>query len=104
MVLDIWRLDVDSTFEKIDIIDTATSVIWIERYQDLGQFELYISALPRWVDEFTNNEIFITKQGSSCAMYVESVKLRRTPKEGDYPHDNRQERRGDDALALDALQ
>lgn len=85
MVLDIWRLDVDnSTFSKIDIIDTATSVIWIERYQDLGQFELYISALPRWVDEFANNEIFITKQGSTCAMYVESVKLTENTEEGDY--------------------
>lgn len=85
MVLNIWRLDVDnSTFSMIDTLDMASSIIWIERYQDLGEFELYLSAEPEYVDMFTDGEIFITKADSARGMYVEKVQLTEDTENGDY--------------------
>lgn len=85
MVINVWKLDVENnTFDMLASLDMASSVIWIERYQDYGQFELYISAEPEWVDMFTDGDIFLTKAGSERGMYVETIKLTEDEESGNY--------------------
>lgn len=85
MILNVWSLNVEnSTFSMLKVIDTATSVIWVERYQDIGQAELYLSATPELVNLFTSNEIFITRPDRERGVYVENVKLTENVETGDY--------------------
>ena len=71
MVLNIWKLS-NNAFEQVAIIDYATSVIWVEPFQDIGKFELYVRATPELVSIFKDNEIFITRNDRQRGMYVET--------------------------------
>ena len=83
MVLNLWELS-DNAFSQVAIIDYATSVIWVEPFQDIGKFELYVRATPELVELFKNKEIFVTKNDSSRGMYVETVHLSTDAENGDY--------------------
>lgn len=84
MILQAWKLDPDNnTFTREKDIDTATSIIWVTRYQDIGNFELYIRATPELIDLF-KNEIFLIRPDSEYGMYVETVQLTTSAEEGDY--------------------
>ena len=84
MVLQAWQLDTDNnTFTRVKDIDTATSIIWVTRYQDIGNCELYIRATPELIELF-KNEIFLIRPDNEYGMYVETVKLTTSAEEGDY--------------------
>ena len=84
MLLNVWKLNADNTFTQLAIIDYATSIIWVEPFQDIGNFELYLRATPELVQMFKNNDIFITKNDSARGMYVETVQLTSDAESGDY--------------------
>lgn len=83
MILNIWKLS-NNAFEQVAIIDYATSVIWVEPFQDIGKFELYVRATPELVSIFKDNEIFITRNDRQRGMYVETVQLNTDAEGGDY--------------------
>lgn len=84
MLLQAWKLDADeNTFTHECDIDYATSIIWITRFQDIGEFELYIRATPYLIDLF-KNDIVLTRSDSEYGMYVETVKLETSAEDGDY--------------------
>ena len=83
MILNIWKLS-NNAFEQVAIIDYATSVIWVEPFQDIGKFELYVRATPELVSIFKDNEIFITRNDRKRGMYVETVQLNTDAEGGDY--------------------
>lgn len=82
MILYVWKLEND-TFTKIKVIDNATSVIWVKRFNAVGNFELYIKASPELLELFTG-DIFITRDESNVGMYVEKVQLNTDSENGDY--------------------
>ena len=82
MILYINKLEND-TFNRIAVIDNATSIIWIKRFNDIGQFELYIKASPELINLF-QGDIFITRDESNVGMYVEKIKLTTDAENGDY--------------------
>ena len=86
-------IDYEQRFVKIGIIDNATSVIWVKRFYDVGEFEIYVKATPELFsllgtlngDQYAmQDEIFITRDESNVMMYVEKVKLNTNAENGDY--------------------
>ncbi|MBD5143003.1 MAG: hypothetical protein HDT22_05240, partial [Ruminococcus sp.] len=43
IILYVWKFDGEK-YQKTAIIDDATSVIWVRRFQNAGEFEIYIRA------------------------------------------------------------
>ena len=82
MILYVWKLEND-TFTKIKVIDNATSVIWVKRFNAVGNFELYIRASTELLELF-KGDIFITRDESNVGMYVEKVQLNTDSENGDY--------------------
>ena len=83
MILYIWKLEND-TFNNVAVIDDASSVIWVQRLNDIGEFEIYIRASAERLKLFNEGDVFITRQDSDIAMYVETVKLDTNEETGDY--------------------
>ena len=82
MVLYLNKLEND-TFIRIAVIDNATSVIWVKRFNDVGQFEIYIKASTE-LYSLLNGDIFITRDDSNVGMYIETIKLTTDDENGDY--------------------
>ena len=82
LILYIWKYAND-TFDRIAVIDNATSIIWVKRYYTAGEFELYIAASAELLELF-QGDIFITRDDTTTAMYVESVKLTTNEETGEY--------------------
>ena len=82
MNLNILKLEND-TFTRIAVIDYATSIIWVKRFNDVGEFELYIRASSELYDMF-QGDIFITRDDTTTGMIVEKIRLTTDPENGDY--------------------
>lgn len=82
MILYAWELKND-TFTRVKVIDDATSVIWVKRFNDVGNFELYIKASKDLLELF-KGDIFLTRDESNVGMYVEKVQLNTDSENGDY--------------------
>ena len=82
MILYLNKLENDA-FNRIAVIDNATSVIWVKRFNSLGQFEIYIKASKELID-LLDGDIFITRDESNVGMYVEKIKLTTDAENGDY--------------------
>lgn len=83
MVLYVWKLE-SGSFNNVAVLDDASSVIWVKRLNDVGEFELYIRASTERLKLFNEGDVFITRHDSDIAMYVETVKLNTNEEEGDY--------------------
>ena len=82
MVLYFLKLEND-TFTRIAVVDNATSVIWIKRFNAVGQFEVYIKASTELYN-LLDGDIFVIRDDSNVGMYVETVKLTTDEENGDY--------------------
>ena len=82
MILNVLKLDND-IFTRIAVIDNATSIIWVKRFNDVGEFELYIKASAE-LYELMQGDIFITRDDSDTGMIVEKIQLTTDPENGDY--------------------
>ena len=83
MILYIWKLE-DGAFNNVAVIDDASSVIWVQRLNEIGEFEVYIRASAERLQLFNEGDVFITRPDSEIAMYVETVKLDTNEETGDY--------------------
>lgn len=83
MILYLWEYQNES-YIKTAVIDNATSVIWVKRFNSAGQFEIYIRATEKLLNIFTNDDILITRDNNETAMIAESVKLTTDAENGDY--------------------
>ena len=76
--------------ERLDVIDTYESAIWDLRYCDVGKFELYIAASPRFVQLLTPGnrlvrDVDINNDGSmQHVMTIKKVVLSTSDEDGDY--------------------
>lgn len=83
MILYVWKLT-GGLFDKVAVIDDATSIIWVQRFNDAGEFELYIRATSEKLKLFSEGDVFITRPDSDIAMYVQTIKLDTDQESGDY--------------------
>ena len=51
MLIYVWTYNGEK-FEKTHVIDYAESVIWVSRYRDCGEFEIYVPASKELVELF----------------------------------------------------
>lgn len=80
----VWKYTKAQGFQTVTLIDYAISVIWIRRYQETGEFELYLPATAELFSLFLDGLTFLTKEDEiETAMKVESVQLTTDPEEGD---------------------
>lgn len=85
MILYVWNFDVyEKQFTKTAVIDNATSIIWITRFNSAGEFELYIPATMERLQLFKNENVIITRDDSETIMIVEKVALNTDDENGDY--------------------
>ncbi len=84
MILYVWEFDGEK-YKKAAIIDDATSVIWVQRFQAAGEFEIYIRATKELFTLFTQEELLITRHDMpECAMIPEKTELTTDAENGDY--------------------
>lgn len=87
VVLYIWEYDDTNTrFNRVGIIEIFESLIWINKYNDTGNFELYIPANAEILALLTSGEIhYITRADKpENAMKVEKVELTTSDENGDH--------------------
>lgn len=83
MLLWVWEI-INGTFTRTHVIDNATSIIWVKRYNEAGEFELYLPATPERLELFTRDEIVLTRENDDIAMWVENVSLQTDAENGDF--------------------
>lgn len=85
MLLHVWLYDYEQgVFNQVRIIDDATSVIWVTRYNKAGEFEIYLPADNELIKLFSYDGVIITRDDTNRAMYVEKLKLTTSAEDGDY--------------------
>lgn len=65
----------DKNFELIGVIDTFQSFIWTERYNECGDFELYIPSWDQNVLSIISKEDYIEINDSDYIMVVETIQM-----------------------------
>ena len=82
MLVYVWTYD-GNEFEKTHVIDYAESVIWVSRYRDCGEFEIYVPASKELVELF-KGEVLFTRNESETTMVLEKIQLTTDAENGDY--------------------
>lgn len=67
----------------IKIIDNAISIIWIQRYNEAGEFELYMRATPEILQLFST-EKYIIRENNTSVMISEKVVLTTDAENGNF--------------------
>ena len=85
MNLYIWKYVSEKNFQKIAIIDYAISIIWVRRFQDAGEFEVYLPASKELLELLTDGFMLITKEDDTeNAMKPESIQLTTDSEDGNH--------------------
>ena len=64
MLIYVWTYNGEK-FEKTHVIDYAESVIWVSRYRDCGEFEIYIPASKELVELFQGEVLFTRNESDT---------------------------------------
>lgn len=72
-MLEIYILDKD-TFDVVGIVDTYESLIWTERFNDCGDFELIVPISLDAIELLTTDR-FLYINTSKCLMVIETVEI-----------------------------
>ena len=83
MLIWVWEI-VNGAFTRTHVIDNSTSIIWVKRYNEAGEFELYFPATPERLELFTRDEVILTRENDDTAMWVENVSLQTDAENGDF--------------------
>ncbi len=83
MNLYIWKYD-GQKFQKTLVIDYAESVIWVQRFSQAGEFELYLPASRELLELFSENETLITRDDTDTSMLSERIELTADHENGDH--------------------
>lgn len=82
MILYVWTMT-NTKIEKVALIDYATSIIWVTRYYNAGEFELYVRATPELLNLFASATM-ITRDDDKRVMIPDRVRLTTSFENGDY--------------------
>lgn len=79
--MDLYILD--RNFDAVAVIDTYKSMIWTDRFQECGDFELYTAA-NREIFQILKPDYYIWRQDSEHTMIVEEIKIESDVEDGNY--------------------
>jgi len=71
----------NAQMENLDVLDVFDSVIWADRYQGYGDFEIYTSINPRLLREIRKG-FYFTTSWSDRMMIIEEILLQTNLEEG----------------------
>ncbi len=72
MDLYFWKINENKLLELVGIIDTATSIQWLERYFENGTFEVYVQVNQDILD-IVNQSTFISRNDSTYVGVIEFI-------------------------------
>lgn len=73
----------NSNLEKVKKISGFSSLIWVRRYYDCGEFELTVPAATFDISIF-QPDYFLTREDDETVMIIEQIQLQEDPDQGDY--------------------
>lgn len=79
--MDLYLLS--NQLDKIAHISAYTSLIWVRRYNEAGEFELYVSAQSMDIRIFEEDQ-FLIRSDDSTVMVIEKIQLPEDVEKGDY--------------------
>lgn len=79
--MEIYVLEQD--LSMLDVMDSATSVIWTPRYYDVGDFEIYMPATLKNVGLFIENR-YVVRENSKMVGIIENVNIKTDAENGNY--------------------
>lgn len=79
--MDLWILTED--FERVGIVDTATSIIWANRYRQTGDFEIYVPASAGMMD-LLQHDRFVVREDDDMVGIIEKIQTESDEETGDF--------------------
>ena len=79
--MDLWILTED--FQRVGIVDTATSVIWANRHRQHGDFEIYISASTAMLDLLQYDRL-VMREDDDMVGIIEKIEISTDEENGDF--------------------
>lgn len=73
----------EKTREIVDVIDSCESVLWIPRYNDVGQFEIYTLANEKSLS-LLKEDRYVKRFDSDMVGIIEKVRVESSSENGDY--------------------
>lgn len=73
----------NTNFETVAIVDSFKSMIWTDRYDSYGDFELYVPATPETLSLF-QPDYYLWSKDSSHTMIIEELSIDTDAEEGNY--------------------
>lgn len=73
----------NSLYERIGMIDSADSVLWMRRYNDIGEAEIYIECNAEYV-ELLKKGHYLYRNNKDMLCKIGSVEITTSVEEGDY--------------------
>lgn len=79
--MDLWILN--ENFERLGIVDTATSIIWANRFRQCGDFEIYVSYSDYYAD-LLREDCLVVREDDDMVGIIENVQDGNDTENGDY--------------------
>lgn len=79
--MDLWIYSED--FAALGVVDTATSIIWANRFRQVGDFEIYISASEKWLDLLQEDRLVVRPDDDMVGI-IERVQTGTDYEDGDF--------------------
>lgn len=73
----------DSNYERIGMIDSAESILWTRRYNDIGDAEIYIECTSEYV-EWLKKGHYLYRSDEDMLCKIETAEITTSVEEGDY--------------------
>lgn len=73
----------NTSFEKVAVVDTYQSLIWTKRYYEPGDFELYIPAESLLL-QFLKQDYYVMRDDDERVMIIEKIEIKTDAENGDY--------------------
>jgi len=80
--MDIYVLN--TSFEKIGVIDYCASIIWTKKYCDLGDFELYLPATSDALEILKDGNLVMREDDPESLMVIQDISLSTDAENGNY--------------------
>lgn len=79
--MELWILN--ENFERLGIVDTATSIIWANRFRQCGDFEIYVSYSDYYLDLLREDRL-VVREDDDMVGIIESVQDGTDTENGDF--------------------
>jgi hypothetical protein len=73
----------NNKFESVDVVDKYESLIWTDRYNECGDFEIYTTANSEMIALF-QNDFYLWQENSEHQMIIEDVKIESDTETGNH--------------------